>query len=178
VASAQNPAGGDFHPTDAQVRQMVQTCAEDDPSMLALGNKVSAAVADWKRATAGTGPAAAAKRLDGFFDRVRTEGGLSGRKSIYVLCVEKALRQFVEAWREKPEPVSDNGVSDALQRPDFASEEDIWRSGCRQAERDATSKLQALCGDREFVATGSDCAQLSGSVRTYTAHVDGECRGK
>ena len=103
---------------------------------------------------------------------------MSGLKSIYVLCVEKSLRQFVDSWREKPQPVGEFGNSGPLQRSAFGSEEDIWRNGCREAEKDAISRLQTRCGEREFVAIGTDCAQLAGSVRTYTAHVEGECRGK
>jgi hypothetical protein len=178
VAAAEEVAGEDFHPTDNQLREMQQACDVSDAGMLALEGKVRAAVADWTKATAGTGPASAVKRLDEYFERVRNEGGLSGRKAIYVLCVEKALRQFVDAWREKPQPVSNSGVSQPLQRSGFVSEEDIWRAGCREAEQDAIAKLRARCGEREFVPVGTDCAQLSGSVRTYTAHVDGECRGR
>lgn len=177
AAWAEDVAGEDFHPTDRQLGEMQESCAVSDSGMLALENKVRAAVADWTKATAGMGPAAAVKRLDEHFERVRSDGGLSGRKSIYVLCVEKAVRQFVDAWREKPQPVDASGVSSALQRSAFTSEEDIWRNGCREAEKDAVSRLQSRCGDREFVAVGTDCAQLSGAVRTYTAHVDGECRG-
>ncbi len=178
LASVEAVADDDFHPTDAQVKQMQESCEVSDTGMLALEEKVRATVADWRTATADTGPASAMRRLEEFFGRLRSDSALSGRKSMYVLCVEKAVRQFVDAWREKPEPVSESGASSPLQRSAFASEEDIWKNGCRDAEKDAVSKLQSRCGEREFVALGTDCAQLSGDVRTYTAQVEGECRGK
>src|SRR4051794_34302418 len=93
---AQDVTAGDFHPTDAQVKAMEESCAVNDSGMLALAQKVSAAIVDWKHATAETGPVAAMRQLDGVFDQIRNRGGLSGLKAIYVLCVEKALRQFVE----------------------------------------------------------------------------------
>ena len=175
---AQDLAEDDFHPTDAQVKVMEQSCAVNDAGMLALAQKVSAAIADWKKATAGTGPASAMRQLDGSFDQLKNHGGLSGLKAIYVLCVEKALRQFVDMRREKPQAVVGSGSSNPLDRSAFASDEDIWRHGCQQAESDAVSKLQSRCGDRKFVVVTSDCAQHSGTVRTYIAQVDGECRGR
>lgn len=178
ITVAQGLADEDFHPTDAQVKAMEQSCAVNDAGMLALAQKVSAAIADWKKATVGTGPMSAARQLDGFFDQVRNRGGLSGLKTIYVLCVEKALRQFVDMRRDKPQAVVGSGSSNPLDRASFASDEDIWRSGCEQAQGDAVAKLQSRCGDRKFIVVTSDCAQRSGSVRTYIAQVDGECRGK
>jgi hypothetical protein len=178
VASAQDFADDDFHPTDAQVKVMQQSCALDEPGMLALQQKVSSAVSDWDRATAGARPAAAVKKLDEFFDRVRDNGRLSGRKSIYVICVEKAMRQFVEIQRGRPQLMAGSGQSKPLQLSGFSSEEEIWRSGCRQAVEDAASRLQPRCGDRTFVVVSSECAQGSGSVRIYTAAVQVECRDK
>lgn len=175
---AQDLADGDFHPTDAQVKAMEQSCAVSDAGMPALAARVNAAIADWRKATAGTGPVSAMRQLDGFFDQVRNRGGLSGLKSIYVLCVEKALRQFVDLQRDKPQAVAGSGSSSPLNRASFASDEDIWRGGCQQAESDAVSKLQPRCGDRRFFVVTSDCAQRSGSVRTYIAQVEGECRAK
>jgi hypothetical protein len=133
---------------------------------------------DWKKATDGTGPGSALRQLDGFFDQVRNHGALTGLKSIYVLCVEKTVRQFVDLRREGPQVVADSGSSNPLDRASFASDDEIWRSGCKQAESDAMSKLRSRCGDRKFVVATSDCAQLSGAVRTYVAQVQGECRAK
>ncbi len=178
VAQAQDAADEDFHPTDGQVKELEHSCAVNDPGMVALEEKVSAAVADWRKATAGTAPGSALRQLDGFFDQARNHGSLSGRKSIYVLCVEKALRQFVDVRREKPVALVDVGSSQALRRLSFATEDEIWRRGCKQAESDALSKLQLRCGDRTFVQTNSDCAQGAGDVRTYTAQVSGECRAR
>lgn len=178
VTSAQELSDADYHPTDAQVMQMQQSCGLNDTGMLTLERKVGTVVADWNKATAGAGPAAALRQLGEFFDQLRNEGGLSGRKEIYVLCVEKALRAFVDLQRERPQAVEGSGTSEPLQRSAFASEEEIWRRGCQRAQSDASSKLEAQCGERTFVVTGSDCAQRSGNVRTYTAQVQGECRGK
>ena len=157
---------------------MQQSCGLNDTGMLTLERKVGTVVALWNKATAGAGPAAALRQLGGFFDQLRSEGGLSGRKAIYVFCVEKALRAFIDSQREKPQAVEDLGSSEPLQRSAFASEEEIWRRGCQQAQSDASSRLQARCGERAFAVIGSDCAQRSGNVRTYTAQVQGECRGK
>jgi len=168
----------DFHPTDAQVKEMQQSCDVSEAGIVALQEKVRTAVSDWNKATAGARPVASLKRLSESFDRVRNDGRLSGRKSIYVLCVEKALRQFVESTRAQPDPVAGSGSSRPMQLSSFRSEDEIWGSGCRQAEDDAVSKLQARCGDRTLVVVNSQCAQSSGSVRTYTAEVQGECRDK
>jgi hypothetical protein len=176
VASAQDVVEDDFHPTGAQVKEIQQTCEVSEAGILALQEKVSTAISDWNKATAGARPAAAVKRLSEFFDGVRNGGRLSGRKSIYVLCVEKAVRQFVESWRERPQAVAGFGNSQLLQLSSFSSEEAIWRSGCRQAEDDAVSRLQPRCGGRTLVVMNSECAQSVGSVRTYTAQVQGECR--
>jgi len=178
VAWAQDGVEIDFHPTDVQIKEMQQSCAVSDTGMLALGEKVSAAVADWRKATAASAPAVALKQLDGFFERVRNDGSLSGRKAMYVLCVEKALRQFVDSQRDRPQPVEGSGSSTPLRRSTFASEEDIWHSGCQQAESDAVSRLQPRCGDRTLVVVSSECAQLTGSVRIYTAEINAECRGR
>jgi len=175
---AQGLSDDDFHPTDTQVEGIQQSCTVNETGILALQQKVGSAIADWNKATAGARPAAALKQLDGYFDQVRKDGGLSGRKAIYILCVEKALRQFVDERRETPQAVVGSGSSNPLQRSSFSSEEDMWRNGCKQAQDDAVSKLQPRCGDRTFILVGSECAQLSGSVRTYTAEVQGECRGK
>jgi hypothetical protein len=178
VTSAQDMVEDDFHPTDAQVKGMQQSCAVSDTGMLALGEKVSAAVADWRKATAANSPSAAIKQLDEFFERVRKDGGVSGRKAIYVLCVEKSLRQFLDAQRDRPLPVDGPGSSSPLRRSTFESEEDIWHNGCQQAESDAVSRLQARCGDRTLVVLSSECAQISGGIRTYVAEINGECRGR
>ena len=175
---AQEAVDEDFHPTESQLKAMEQSCAVNETGMVTLDEKLNAAIADWRKATAGAGPGSAMRQLDGFFDEVRNHGALSGKKTIYMLCVEKAVRQFIESRREKPQPLADSGSSQLLQRASFASEEDIWRRGCEQAESDALSKLRQRCGDRTFVETNSDCAQLSGSARTYTVQVSGECRAK
>jgi hypothetical protein len=175
---SQESASDDFHPTDDQVKAMEQSCAVSDTGILAFRQKVTAAIADWKKATVETGPGTALRQLDGFFDQVRNHGALTGLKSIYVLCVEKAVRQYVDLRREGPQAVADSGSSTPLNRASFASDDDIWRSGCKQAESDAVSKLKSRCGDRKFVVVTSDCAQLTGPVRTYAAQVQGECRIK
>jgi hypothetical protein len=177
-ASAQEVVQDDFHPTGAQVKEMQESCEVSEAGILALQGKVSRAISDWNKATAGAGPATAVKRLSEFFDHARDDGRLSGRKSIYVLCVEKAVRQFVESWREQPLAVAGAGSSNLLQLSSFSSEEAIWRSGCQQAEDDAVSKLQPRCGGRTLVVVNSECAQSAGSLRTYTAQVQGECRDK
>ncbi len=178
VAFGQDVTEDDIHPTDAQVKEMQQSCAVSDTGMLSLGEKVSAAVADWRTATAGSGAAAALKQLDGFFDRVRNDGGLSGRKAIYVICVAKAVRQFVDSQRDRPQAVDGTGSSSPLRLSAFTSEDEIWQKGCQQAQSDAVSKLQARCGDRTLAVISSECAQITGSVRTYLAEVNGECRGR
>jgi hypothetical protein len=178
VSPAQEIADEDFHPSDSQLKTMEQACAVNETGIVSLGEKLNAAIADWRKATAGAGPGSATRQLDGFLDEVRNHGALSGKKTIYVLCVEKAVRQFIETRREKPQPLADSGSSQLLQRASFASEDDIWRHGCQQAESDALLKLQKRCGDRTFVETNSDCAQLSGSTRTYKVEVSGECRAK
>jgi hypothetical protein len=178
MAAGQEAMENDFHPTDTQVKEMQESCAVNEAGIVALQGKVSTAVSDWNKATAGARPAAALKRLSESFDRVRNDGRLSGRKSIYVLCVEKALRQFVESRRAQPEPVAGSGNSGPLQVSSFRSEDEIWASGCRQAEDDAVSKLQTRCGDRTLAVVNSQCAQSFGTVRTYTAEVHGECRDK
>jgi hypothetical protein len=178
VALAQDDVEEDFHPTDVQVRQIEQTCTVSESGMPALDKKVSAAVIDWTKATAGTAPGSALRQLSGYLEQVRSQSNLSGRKGIYLLCVEKGLRQFVDARREKPTAVVASGSSQALQRMSFASEDEIWHRGCQDAESDAVSKLKQRCGERTFVTTSSECAQASGNVRTYTTQVSGECRGR
>jgi hypothetical protein len=178
VTMAQESTDEDYHPTDAQVKQLQQSCSVSDAGMLELQEKLVAAVAAWSRATRSDGPLAALRQLDGYFEQVRNHGGLSGKKSIYVLCVEKAVRQFVELRREKPQMLVANGNSEPLQRSAFNSEDEIWRRGCSQAESDALDKLRRSCGDRTFVESSSDCPQGAGNVRTYTNQVSGECRVK
>jgi len=178
TAVGQEVMNNDFHPTAAQVNEIQQSCDLAEAGMVALRDKVNAVVSDWNKATAGARPAVALKRLGEAFDGLRNDGRLSGRKSIYLLCVEKALRQFVDTTRAQPEPVAGSGNSSTLQLSDFRTEEEIWSAGCRQAEDDAASKLQARCGDRTLVVVNSQCAQSFGSVRTYTAEVQGECRDK
>lgn len=178
ITFAQGTEDEDFHPTDADLKQMLQSCFVADAGMSTLQQKVSAAIADWAKVTASDGPSSAMKKLDGYFEQVRSQGALSGKKAIYVLCVEKSMKQFVEARRVRPQAVSASGNSPPIQQSAFASEEEIWRRGCQQAEADAMTKLRERCGDRTFVQTNSDCAQMSGSVRTYTSQVSGECRIK
>jgi hypothetical protein len=173
---AQEAADEDYHPTDAQVQQLQQACAVSDAGMAELGEKLSSAIADWRKATRSDGPLAAMRQLDGYFEQVRNHGGLSGKKSIYLLCVEKSVRQFVEAQREKPQVLVASGNSAPLQRSAFGSEDEIWHQGCRQAEADALTTLRSRCGDRVFAEKSSDCAQQTGAVRTYTNQVSGECR--
>jgi hypothetical protein len=146
--------------------------------MAELGEKLAAAIDTWRKATQADGPLAALRQLDGFFEQVRSHGGLSGKKSMYLLCVEKSVRQFVEVQREKPRMLVASGNSTPLQRSAFGSDDEIWRRGCQLAESDALTKLKSLCGDRVFVETNSDCAQESGPVRTYTNQVSGQCRIK
>jgi hypothetical protein len=167
-----------FHPADADVKQMEQSCFVADAGMVSLQERLTAAIADWAKVTATDTPLAAMKKLDGYFEQVRNQGAQSGKKGIYLLCVEKSMKQFVEARRERPQVVSATGNSQPLQQSAFSSEEDIWRSGCKQAEADAMTKLKERCGDRTFVQTNSDCAQMSGAVRTYSSQMSGECRLK
>ena len=176
VALAQETADDDYHPTDAQVKQLEQTCAVSDSGMTDLGEKVSSAIASWRKTTLLDGPLAALRQLDGYFEDVRSHNGLSGKKAMYVLCVEKSLKQFVELQREKPQVLVASGNSEPLQRSAFASDDEIWRKGCLQAEADALTKLKSRCGDRVFAETSSDCPQGSGAVRTYTNQVSGQCR--
>ena len=177
VTLAQEAADADYHPTDAQVKQLQQPCATSDAGMVDLGSKLISAIADWKKATTSDGPLAAIRKLDGYFDPVRNSG-LSGKKAIYVLCVEKAVKQFVELQREKPLTVAASGNSEPLQRAAFGSEDEIWRRGCQLAEADALAKLRLRCGDRILAETSSDCPQGTGAVRIYTSQVDAECRLK
>ena len=102
VAAAQETAEEDYHPTDAQVKQLQQTCAVSDTGMAELGEKLSSAIDAWRKATSADGPLAALRLLDGYFEQVRSHSGLSGKKSMYLLCVEKSVKQFVEQQREKP----------------------------------------------------------------------------
>ena len=176
VTAAQETAQEDYHPTDAQVKQLQQTCAVSDTGMADLGEKLGAAIDAWRKATSADGPLAALRQLDGYFEQVRSHGGLSGKKSIYLLCVEKSVKQFVEQQREKPRLLVASGNSEPLQRSAFGSEDEIWRRGCQLAHADALAKLRSLCGDRVFAETSSDCAQETGAVRTYTNQVSGECR--
>lgn len=176
VAVAQQAAEDDYHPTDTQVKQLEQTCAVNDSGMADLGEKVSAAIASWRKTTLLDGPLAALRQVDGYFEEVRNHNGLSGKKAMYVLCVEKSLKQFVELQREKPQVLVASGNSEPLQRSAFASDDEIWRKGCLQAEADALTKLRSRCGDRVFAETNSDCPQGSGAVRTYTNQVSGQCR--
>jgi hypothetical protein len=178
VTLAQETAAEDYHPTDAQVRQLQHSCSVSDAGMQELQGRVISAVADWRKATTSEGPLAAMRELDGYFEQLRNHGGLSGKKSIYVLCVEKSVRQFVELQREKPQALAASGNSEPLLRSAFASEDEIWRRGCAQAESDAVAKLRQRCGDRTFVETSSDCPQGAGNIRTYTNQVSGECRAK
>lgn len=177
IACAQETEDENFHPTDADVKQMQQSCFVADAGMVTLQQRISSAIADWTKATASDGPLAAMKKLDGYFEQVRSQGAV-GKKAIYVLCVEKSMKQFVEARRERPQVLAATGNSPPLQQSAFASEEEIWKRGCQQAEADAMIKLKARCGDRTFVQTNSDCAQMAGSVRTYSSQVTGECRLK
>jgi hypothetical protein len=176
VAVAQAPADEDYHPTDAQTKQLQQACAVSDSGMAELGEKLAAAIDAWRKATQSDGPLAALRQLDGYFEQVRSHGGLSGKKSMYVLCVEKSVRQFVEVQREKPQMLVASGSSTPLQRSAFGSDDEMWHKGCQQAESDALTKLKSLCGDRVFAETSSDCAQETGPVRTYTNQVNGQCR--
>ena len=177
VTLAQEAADADYHPTDAQFKQLQQPCAVSDAGMVDLGSKLISAIADWKKATTSDGPLAAIRKLDGYFDPVRNSG-LSGKKAMYVLCVEKAVKQFVELQREKPLTVVASGNSEPLQRSAFGSEDEIWRRGCQLAEADALTKLRLRCGDRILAETSSDCPQGAGAVRIYTIQVDAECRLK
>ena len=178
LALAQDILDEDYHPGPAEVRDMQKACAVNEAGTLALQEQLGKAITDWNSATAQARPAAALRQLGDFLDRVRQEGHLSGRKEMYVLCVEKAVRQFVEVRREKPQPVTGSGSSKPLQLSSFSSEEEIWRSGCQQAQEDAITRLQLRCADRTLVVVTSQCPQVSGTVRTYTAEVQGECRGK
>ena len=178
ITFAQAAEDEDFHPTVADVKQMQQSCFVADAGMATLEQRISSAIADWTKVTASESPLSAMKKLDGYFEQVRNQGALSGKKSIYVLCVEKSIKQFVEARRVRPQVLSASGNSQPLQLSAFGSEDEIWRRGCSQAEADAMTKLRERCGERTFVQTNSDCAQMSGSVRTYTSQVSGECRIK
>lgn len=178
VAFAQEAEDENFHPADADVKQMQQSCFVADAGMVTLQQRVTSAIADWAKATASDGPLAAMKKLDGYFEQVRNQGAQSGKKGIYLLCVEKSMKQFVEARRVRPQVLNATGNSQPLQQSAFASEEEIWKRGCQQAEADAMTKLKERCGDRTFVQTNSDCAQMAGSVRTYSSQVTGECRLK
>ena len=176
VTLAQEAADPDYHPTDPQVKQLQQACAVSDSGMVELGDKLTAAIADWRKTTLLDGPLAAVRQLDGYFEQVRSRNGLSGRKAMYLLCVEKSVKQFVEQQREKPQALMASGNSAPLQRSAFASDDEIWRKGCQLAEADALAKLRSRCGDRVFAETSSDCPQGDGAVRTYTNQVSGECR--
>ena len=177
-ACAQDEADEEYHPNDEQVRQLQRSCAVSDAGMVTLEEKVLSALSDWRKETATEGPLTAMRRLDGYLEKVRSQTSVSGKKAIYILCVEKAVRQFVEVRREQPRVLVATGSSHQLQRMSFGSEEEIWREGCRQAEADALEKLRARCGERNLVQTSSDCAQGTGSVRTYNAQVNAECRNR
>jgi hypothetical protein len=177
-AFAQETEDENYHPAAADVKQMQQSCFVADAGMVTLQERLTSAIADWTKATAADGPLAAMKKLDGYFEQVRNQGAQSGKKAIFLLCIEKSMKQFVEARRERPQVMAATGNSPQLQQSAFASEEEIWRRGCQQAEADAMTKLKERCGERTFVQTNSDCAQMSGSVRTYTSQVSGECRLK
>jgi hypothetical protein len=175
---AQETEDENFHPTEADLKQMEQSCFVADAGMVTLQERLNAALADWAKATTADGPLSAMKKLDGYFEQVRNQGAQSGKKGIYLLCVEKSMKQFVEARRARPQAVNATGNSQPLQLSAFSSEEEIWRSGCKQAEADAMTKLKERCGDRTFVQTNSDCAQMAGAVRTYSSQMSGECRLK
>lgn len=175
VAIAQGPVARDVHPTEDEISTIEQRCVVTGGHAKDLTGKISEVIANWEKATAAAEPALVREQLKGIFEPMRSGAALSPQQSLFVGCVEKSLRNFVDTQLGKPVPVSASGSSQSLQRASFASETEIWHVGCEQARLDAVSRLQAECGKGEFVTLVMECPQLEGNVRVYSAHVDGEC---
>ena len=100
-------------------------------------------------------------------------------KSIYVLCVDPALMQFVEATRARPEPLAGSGSSRPLQLSSFRSKEEIWGSGCRQAEDDAEGGFKLVVVIGTLIRGEQPVrAKIPEACATKTAEAQGECRDK
>ena len=174
-AIAQGSVERDVHPTADDISTIEQRCVVNGGRAKELIGKINEVIASWEKATAGADSALVKEQLNGVFEPVRSAGALSPQQSIFLGCIEKSLRSFVDLQLAKPIPVTAPGNSQPLQRASFASETEIWHEGCEQARLDAVSRLRAECGKGEFVALVMECPQHDGNVRVYSAQVDGEC---
>ena len=174
-AIAQGSVERDVHPGADDISTIEQRCVVNGGRAKELIGKINEVIASWEKATTGVDAAIAKEQLNGVFEPVRSAVTLSPQQSIFLGCIEKSLRSFVDLQLAKPIPVSAAGNSQPLQRQSFASEAEIWHEGCEQARLDAVSRLQAECGKGDFVALVMECPQHDGNVRVYSAQVDGEC---
>jgi hypothetical protein len=73
VTLAQAAADADYHPTDAQIKQLQQPCVTSDPGMVELEGNVTAAMADWRKGCQQAEADAVAKLRTHCGDRVFVE---------------------------------------------------------------------------------------------------------
>jgi len=171
-ADAQARLDGFLLPDKTDVESIERACSGSTTGLHSLKARVAAAVDDWlSTASQGSLPEAQVT-LNRVFDPIRSAGGLSPQMSLYVSCMEKALRQLLD----RPRPVNGVGTSRPLWAGGAASEQEMWSRGCQEAEQAAIAKLRVYCSERIFVPTITECTRGNGNPRAYTAQVTGECR--
>jgi hypothetical protein len=172
-------ANGGVLPTLEEIRGLQSLCGGGDAQVAAVSGNVDAAIKNWRNTSAGATVEIAKKNLTAVLNVVGNDPKIRDIQKDYISCVNDSLQKFLDREKNKPTPVSRIGKSSALLRSSFPSDEEIWRTGCKEAEDEAVAKLASYCAPRMFsYLGGTQCPQSYGSPRTYSAKVIGECRSQ
>jgi hypothetical protein len=163
-------------PTKPEAASRERNCLAAGTIPTSFKAKVDAAIDSWLSVAATGSQSQATLSLDVVFEPMANGGSLSPYMSMYLTCVKGELRKFMTQAEERPRQVHGVGNSRLLLRASFASDQEMWHSGCQEAETTAVEKLRAGCGGRVFFLQNSQCTQGDGDSRTYSAQVFGECR--
>jgi len=175
-APAQLSNGGVL-PTDAEIHGLQTLCAGGNVKVTEVNGRLNAEIMAWRKSAAGAAVSFAKKDLGAVIDKVKSDAGLAEVTKSYVDCVSNNLQRFLDREERRPRPVSKTGQSETLVRADYASDLDIRKVGCGEAESYAMQQLKSECGDRYVAVTGNPrCSGTTGGLRTFVATVDGECR--
>lgn len=168
-------ANGGVLPTDQEIQGIKNLCGGGDAQVLQASGNLDAAIKNWKNAAAGAEVSVAKKNLAGAIAQVKNDANLAAVHKVYVDCVNDTLQKFLDREAKKPRPVSRSGQTTLL-RSSFVSDQEMKDAGCEGAEEVARERLRTDCGSRTVAVVRTTCSSTSGSPRTFTVLVDGECR--
>ncbi|MFB0600652.1 hypothetical protein ACETWI_21265, partial [Aeromonas hydrophila] len=142
-------------PTEEDIQGIKLLCGAGELQSASVQGDVDAALKSWRNASANLSIEIAKKDIAGALGQVKNDSNLAPVYRIYIDCVKDSIQQFLEKEIMAPQEISISGHSTPLLRSDYASDEEIWKVGCDEAELDAKTKITDHCPSGQYIANST-----------------------